>query len=261
MSEGDESRLQIPDASRLIDELKDVDSLIVFAKIAEQGERYDDMAKAMNKVTKLVKRLDQEKRNLLSVAYKNVVGARRSSWRVICMIEQRADDDKKKPIAQRFRVKVEGELDTTCQEVLKLLDEYLINDDCEDEEKVFYLKMRGDYWRYIAEYKSEQTSERTDAIEKAQKAYEQAMEHAKEKMPSTHPNRLGLALNFSVFYYEILNSPDKACTLAKDAFDEAIQELEKLQDNDGKDSTLIMQLLRDNLTLWTSDTNAENGDD
>jgi len=261
MSEGDDSRLQIPDASRLIDELKDVDSLIVFAKIAEQGERYDDMAKAMNKVTKLVKRLDQEKRNLLSVAYKNVVGARRSSWRVICMIEQRADDDKKKPIAQRFRVKVEGELDTTCQEVLKLLDEYLINDDCEDEEKVFYLKMRGDYWRYIAEYKSEQTSERADAIEKAQKAYEQAMEHAKEKMPSTHPNRLGLALNFSVFYYEILNSPDKACTLAKDAFDEAIQELEKLQDNDGKDSTLIMQLLRDNLTLWTSDTNAENGDD
>jgi len=263
MSEGDESRLQIPDASKLIDNLKDVDSLIVFAKIAEQGERYDDMAKAMRKVTELLGSLDQEKRNLLSVAYKNVVGARRSSWRVVCMIEQRADETARnhKVIAQEFRVKVEKELDTTCQEVLSLLDKHLINDDCEDEEKVFYLKMRGDYWRYIAEYKSEQTNERGDAISKAQKAYEQAMEHAKEKMPSTHPNRLGLALNFSVFYYEILNSPDKACTLAKDAFDEAIQELEKLQDNDGKDSTLIMQLLRDNLTLWTSDTNAENGDD
>ena len=87
------------------------------------------------------------------------------------------------------------------------------------------------------------------------------MEVAKEHMQPTHPNRLGLALNYSVFYYEILNSPDKACTLAKDAFDEAIHELDSLQGEECKDSTLIMQLLRDNLTLWTSDTSAENGGD
>jgi len=73
----------------------------------------------------------------------------------------------------------------------------------------------------------------------------------------THPIRLGLALNFSVFYYEILNSPDRACHLAKQAFDDAIAELDSLSEESYRDSTLIMQLLRDNLTLWTSSDGGE----
>lgn len=73
-------------------------------------------------------------------------------------------------------------------------------------------------------------------------------------MPPTHPIRLGLALNFSVFYYEIKDDSAKACELAKEAFDEAMKELDKVENADYKDSTLIMQLLRDNLTLWTSES-------
>ena len=75
---------------------------------------------------------------------------------------------------------------------------------------------------------------------------------AQTELTPTHPIRLGLALNFSVFYYEILNSPDRACHLAKQAFDDAIAELDSLSEESYRDSTLIMQLLRDNLTLWTS---------
>merc|ERR1711964_781445 len=84
---------------------------------------------------------------------------------------------------------------------------------------------------------------------------------AQTELTPTHPIRLGLALNFSVFYYEILNSPDRACHLAKQAFDDAIAELDTLSEESYKDSTLIMQLLRDNLTLWTSDQNEDGGDD
>jgi hypothetical protein len=72
-------------------------------------------------------------------------------------------------------------------------------------------------------------------------------------LKSTHPIRLGLALNYSVFYYEILNSPDHACKLAKAAFDNAIADLDGLEEDEYRDSATIMQLLRDNLTLWTSD--------
>ncbi|WP_411025099.1 14-3-3 family protein, partial [Salmonella sp. s54836] len=93
--------------------------------------------------------------------------------------------------------------------------------------------------------------------EQARNAYEKSLEAAETDLKSTHPIRLGLALNFSVFYYEILQQPDKACEMAKKAFDNAIQELDSLEEDCYKDSTLIMQLLRDNLTLWTSDTNQD----
>jgi 14-3-3 protein beta/theta/zeta len=104
-----------------------------------------------------------------------------------------------------------------------------------------------------------------DVIDDSQKAYSEAFDIAKAQMQPTHPIRLGLALNFSVFYYEILNSPEKACQLAKQAFDDAIAELDSLNEDSYKDSTLIMQLLRDNLTLWTSDAQGDDdqgqGDD
>lgn len=84
-----------------------------------------------------------------------------------------------------------------------------------------------------------------------------ATDVAQTDLTPTHPIRLGLALNFSVFYYEILNSPDRACHLAKQAFDDAIAELDSLSEESYRDSTLIMQLLRDNLTLWTSSEGGE----
>lgn len=118
----------------------------------------------------------------------------------------------------------------------------------------FYYR-KGDYHRYLAEFAT--GSDRKEAAENSLVAYKAASDIAMTELPPTHPIRLGLALNFSVFYYEILNSPDRACRLAKAAFDDAIAELDTLSEESYKDSTLIMQLLRDNLTLWTSDMQGE----
>merc|ERR1712071_339874 len=114
---------------------------------------------------------------------------------------------------------------------------------------------KGDYHRYLAEF--QQGAARKASAAAALDAYQSATEVASSDLPPTHPIRLGLALNFYVFYYEILNSPDRACHIAKQAFDDAIAELDTLSEESYKDSTLIMQLLRDNLTLWTSDQAAD----
>merc|ERR1719405_279572 len=122
--------------------------------------------------------------------------------------------------------------------------------------------MKGDYYRYLAEF--QQGGARKESASEALDSYQSASGIASSDLPPTHPIRLGLALNFSVFYYEILNAPDQACSIAKQAFDDAIAELDTLSEESYKDSTLIMQLLRDNLTLWTSDQadadGAEKGD-
>ncbi|XP_065621902.1 14-3-3-like protein [Quercus suber] len=158
-----------------------------------------------------------------------------------------------------YRSKIESELSNICDGILKLLDTRLIPSAATGDSKVFYLKMKGDYHRYLAEFKT--GSDRKEAAESTLTAYKSAQDIANTELAPTHPIRLGLALNFSVFYYEILNSPDRACNLAKQAFDEAIAELDTLGEESYKDSTLIMQLLRDNLTLWTSDMQDDGADE
>merc|ERR1712176_1154893 len=216
----------------------------------------------MKEVAKQPLDLTVEERNLLSVAYKNVIGSRRASWRVVTSIEQKGDQDKIELIRD-YKSKIENELVEICNDILGIIEECLIpnakahahvdkDDENQIEEaKVFYFKMKGDYHRYLAEFQTGDT--RKESAGHALDAYSNASDIATAELPPTHPIRLGLALNFSVFYYEILNAPDKACSIAKQAFDDAIAELDTLNEESYKDSTLIMQLLRDNLTLWTSD--------
>uniref|UniRef100_A0A060TCT0 ARAD1D02046p n=1 Tax=Blastobotrys adeninivorans TaxID=409370 RepID=A0A060TCT0_BLAAD len=227
---------------------------VYLAKLAEQAERYEEMVENMKAVTALGKELTVEERNLLSVAYKNVIGARRASWRIVSSIEQKEENkgnEVQVGLIKEYRQKIEAELAKICEDILEVLEKYLIPSAQSGESKVFYYKMKGDYHRYLAEFAT--GDKRKGASDASLESYQTASEIANMELPPTHPIRLGLALNFSVFYYEILNSPEHACHLAKMAFDDAIAELDTLSEESYKDSTLIMQLLKDNLTLWTGD--------
>lgn len=199
-----------------------------------------------------------EERNILSVAFKNVVGTRRAAWRVISLIERK--ETKKGSItnaqkALHYKQIIEKELTNKCRKILSLIEVDLVKNAKTEEGKVFLYKMQGDYYRYIAEYSLD--NEKNNAAKKAQDSYDQAQQLAISCLQSTHPMRLGLALNYSVFFYEIKQNASQACKMARDAFDEAIADLDDIDDDFYKDATLIMQLLRDNLTLWTEEVEAE----
>ncbi|CEM02083.1 unnamed protein product [Vitrella brassicaformis CCMP3155] len=221
------------------------------ARLAEQSERYDDMVEFMRRVATLKSDLTLEERNLFSIAYKNSLGTRRAAWRVLWAMDAR-EPQRTGPYMDcinLYRAKVIKEMKTICSEMLKIIEEDLLPLASTTESRVFYWKLKGDYLRYTAEF--HQADAHTAAAESAHDAYKTASEIALNHLTATHPVRLGLALNFSVFYYETINAPDKACQLAKAAFDEAIGQLETLGEEQYKDSAMILQLLRDNLTLWT----------
>merc|ERR1711904_735334 len=139
----------------------------------------------------------------LSVAYKNAVGSRRAAWRIITSVEQKEKtkgNEENARYAKEYCQKVEAELQKICDTILGLLDNNLISKASSGQSKVFYQKMKADYYRYIAEFTD--GDKKAKAAENARLAYEEAQKVAEKALPVTHPIRLGLALNYSVFQYE-----------------------------------------------------------
>merc|ERR1711862_45367 len=164
-------------------------------------------------------------------------GSRRAAWRIISSVEQKEKskgNDEQAKYSNEYCKKVEGELQKICDTILGLLDKKLIPKASSGESKVFYHKMKADYHRYIAEFS--EGSGKSFAADNAKLAYEEAQKEAEKDLPVTHPIRLGLALNFSVFMYEVLNNPDEACKMARTAFEDAIAELDNVAEDSYKDS-------------------------
>jgi 14-3-3 protein epsilon len=229
---------------------------VYLAMLAEQCNRFNEMVSFLEDMLKQRdKDLNSDERNLLSIAYKNSISGLRSALRTIMAYENK---EKKKenstflPYIQEYRKKVEDELTKTCKNVLKVIDEDLLKKAEDDEAKVFYVKMKGDYNRYIAEYAEGDLKKQVS--DDALKSYNDASETAKS-LPVLNPIALGLALNFSVFYYEVMNDHSKAIDIASQALDKANKELPNIDEDadDNRDTVSIVNLLKENLDMWKSE--------
>jgi len=235
--------------------MNDREKNLFLAKVADQSERYEEMISYMKAIVAINAPLSFEERDLLNIAYKNAIGSKRSAWRVISSVLQRESDEDKKTVLNELRSKVEGEMSKLCNDAFSVLDKVIASAES-DEFKIYFYKMKGDYNRYMAEV-SQEGELKQKVTEEGLKAYQTASELAGKSGDELTPLNLGLALNFSVFYYEILRKPEEAIKLAKKAFDNAIMGLDKLNEEDEayKDATQIMALLRDNLEIWQSEGN------
>jgi 14-3-3 protein epsilon len=232
------------------------DDQVFLSRLADQSGRYEDMVDHVNRLVTVGQELTLDERGLFSLAYRNTVGARRSAWRALAALEHKEASTggirgEKAQQIRSYRQQIEEEISKYCKQIIALIDATIIPSLTTLENKVFYYKLKGDYTRYIAEITAGE--EHRMAVENTHECYKIASDVALSQLSPTHPTRLGLALNFSVFYYEILNSPERACLLAKAAFDDALAVMDGLDEDSYKDAATLMQLLRDNLALWTAD--------
>uniref|UniRef100_A0A7S3T4B8 14-3-3 domain-containing protein n=1 Tax=Strombidinopsis acuminata TaxID=141414 RepID=A0A7S3T4B8_9SPIT len=226
------------------------DKSIILARVAERAERYDEMADFMKDRVEKGTPLNPEERDMFSAAFKNALTERRHAVRVAVGVSQQEEHDghsERAALANGYRSKVETELQGICNKALGLLKSVLVPTASPGEAKTFYLKMQGDYHRYLAEFAGGDA--RSRAAEDAKLAYTTGVTEAMALSP-VHPVRLGLALNFSVFQHEVLQDTASAVETAKNALEGAANELANVPEESRNDAILTMQLLQDNLSLW-----------
>jgi 14-3-3 protein epsilon len=229
---------------------------VYLAMLAEQCTRFEDMMEFLEEMVKTKKEdLSSDERNLLSIAYKNTISLRRQAIRTLLayeMKEKKKDNSQYLSFIVEYKKKVETELINLCQRIIGNIDKNLLTKATDNEAKVFYHKMTADYYRYMAE--NVEGDQKKTFGENSLKSYNLASDEAKQ-LAIGNPIRLGLALNFSVFYFEVMNDQKMACDIAKETLDLAKKDLGNVDEDDEehKDAFSIINLLQENLNMWTSE--------
>ena len=231
-----------------------VEEKIFLARVAEQAERFEDMVSFLEDVLDAKgDSLTADERNLLSVAFKNLISSKRTAWRTISAIEQNPKYNNYAAALATYKGNIEAGLQSDCQRVIDDIKNKVLNKTLENEAKGFFVKMVGDYYRYIAE------TAKADRLEEVKNEALAAYEEANAiELPACNPIRLGLALNFSVFHYEVMKNHKKACDLADKALQEALDKIDDLPEDDFRDAKSIIELLKENLTLWKEEEQDDN---
>jgi len=209
--------------------------LLDMAKNSLKNENYNESLPQMLRVLKLDKSIPREDRTAFSQSLQYFVRVRQEDAR------SKSPDQKTE--------QARSEIVTGCKAVIRVLDKFL-EVEKDTPRRVFFYKTVADAHRFIAEVPS-----RMDASfhkDLALKYYVEGCTIAESLQP-TNPERLALSCNYSSCCVEVLNKMDQGCNIAKQAFDDAISSLDCLDDEDYQAATMVMQLIRDKLVIWTLD--------
>ena len=221
---------------------------IFMARVAEQAERFDDMVQYLQEVVKAkTEDFTTEERNLLSVGFKNQIGSKRTAIRTISAIEQNPKYSKFNTGLAQYKQKIEHELYDQCLTIVDIVKSSCMGVASTDETKAFFYKMIGDYYRYVAECATE---DKLETVKQGALENYQLAQTTSESLNACNPIRLGLALNFSVFHYEVMNNHKQACELGEQALSDALEKIDDVDEETFRDAKSIIELLKENLSLW-----------
>lgn len=234
------------------EEMSDRATNVYLARLAEKAERYEDILEPMTKTVKTYMTLTVEEKYLLSMAFKNVAAKRRASWKVISFIEKREEQQHSSPdnleTIRQYKDKVEKELKDLCNEMLTLINDYLLPAAILGQTRLFYYKMKADYLRYLCEILTGDIRKTT--VEEALSAYKTTIEIATTRLSPGNSFRIGATLNFAIFYNDIMKNPKRACLMAEDAYHAALPEIDALPLEGRNASKMMLHTLKDCYVKW-----------
>lgn len=224
--------------------------------LAELCDSFEAMTKFQEEMLKgREKDLDSKERNLLAIAYKNSVASKRKALQTVIDYECNTDDKKNHQDIQEYRKKIEEELTKMFNNVINTIDTHLLKKAEDDDAKVFYLKMKGDYYKYMAEYSPKELQKKLQ--DATLDAYSQATKIAVNLSPINR-NSLGLVVNFSVFLYEVKEEQEKAFKMAQDAIFASLDIIDSIDDDIMyQETTSIIKILQENIRIWKGDQQPE----
>ena len=230
--------------------MNEMEELSALAQVAEEAERYEDASKYMEDLIKKKKDdLTKEEKNIFYNSNKYIINSKRCSLRSTHLIEEKEKKHSSQyiPIVTNFKNILESEIIDVCKNIINLINNYLLKKTITDESKIFYLKMKGDYCRYLCEIIN--SNENQNYIDESEKSYKEANDLA-QNLPWTNSIRLGLSLNYSVFYYEIKKNVNQAIKIGKEAIKGAKKQNDKIKEDEDKDALLTFKTLKENILIW-----------
>jgi hypothetical protein len=224
---------------------------IYLIRLCEKARRYNDMCEYFNRYLDLGLEVSSPERHLFSIAVHGRVSEMRTAYRK-CLSANRGSTpnvDSNRLVLTSIASSIIDFSQKTIESICSRIKPTCISPD----QRVYFIKLHADFERYLAEVHGGRS--RAGFTQSAHELYMEASDVALCHMSGIDPIRLSLMLNFSIFYYDIYNEPERACIVAKAACDDAIDAGVLSMKNSAKElgeSLAIFNLIRDNLTRWTS---------
>lgn len=228
--------------------MTELDELSSLAQVSLIAERFEDASKYIEELIKRKKDdLTKDEKNAFYNSFKFIINSKRCAWQSANYMEEKEKDEERKTMIKNYKNILENEIYDICKNVITLINNFLMNKTILDESKIFFLKMKGDYYRYLCEFQS--LSENKNYPDESEKNYKMAVELS-QNISWINPLKLGLYLNYSVFYYEIKKDVKKAMQIAKEAIKNAKKYSDKLKEEDDKDAEMSIQTMKENIIYW-----------
>uniref|UniRef100_A0A0G4GAF0 14-3-3 domain-containing protein n=1 Tax=Chromera velia CCMP2878 TaxID=1169474 RepID=A0A0G4GAF0_9ALVE len=225
---------------------------LLLAKVAEETNRYDDMVEFVRRIVQLRLQLQPEERSVFTAAFRGALEERRCALVTLREFEEQDEHPfELKEAITEYKEKIASEAETLCKTALRHIKEDLLPVAPQGEHLGNLGKMRGDFYRYLAEFRMMKGSNSaTEDGEKSLQAYKDATKECSHLLAS-HPLRLSIALNSSVLLKDILGRDDEARQHAAVCFDAARRDLASLDKAEFGLANLFLRALRENLAVWT----------